>query len=128
MHALLSFLLALSQSVPAAASDPGTRSAPQPEGLRIFISVDLEGVAGAVTPEQLGPGGFEYQRFREFMTDEVLAAMEGAREAGATRFVVADAHGNGQNLLIERFPEDVEIVEVRLTWAPPRYLAFRVAS
>jgi D-amino peptidase len=70
----------------------------------------MEGVAGAVTGEQLGPSGFEYQRFRQFMTDEALAAIAGAREAGATSFVVADAHGNGLNLLIEQFPPDVEIV------------------
>ncbi len=92
---------------------------PNREELRVFISVDLEGVAGAVTPEQLGPGGFEYNRFREFMTDEVLAAMEGAREAGATHFVVADAHGNGQNLLIERFPPDVEIIR---SWPRPLHM------
>jgi D-amino peptidase len=77
---------------------------------RVFISADLEGVAGAVTGEQLSPTGFEYQRFREFMTAEVLAAMEGARQAGATSFLVADSHGNMQNLLIERFPDDVEII------------------
>ncbi|SVB19325.1 uncharacterized protein METZ01_LOCUS172179, partial [marine metagenome] len=34
---------------------------------KIYISADLEGVVGAVTGEQLGPGGFEYNRFREFM-------------------------------------------------------------
>ncbi len=91
--------------------DPGATSEPAtPDGYRIFISVDLEGVAGAVTPEQLGPSGFEYQRFRQFMTDETLAAIAGAREAGATSFLVADSHGNGQNLLIEQFPPDVEIV------------------
>ena len=87
--------------------------------ISVFISADLEGVAGAVTPEQLGPGGFEYQRFREFMTDEVLAAIEGARQAGATRFLVADSHGNGQNLLIERFPDDVEIVR---SWPRPLHM------
>jgi len=80
------------------------------EGYRIFVSVDMEGLAGAVTGEQLSPSGFEYQRFRQFMTDEALAAIAGAREAGATSFVVADAHGNGQNLLIEQFPPDVEVV------------------
>lgn len=42
-----------------------------------------------------------------------------AREAGATHFVVADAHGNGQNLLIERFPEDVEIVR---SWPRPLHM------
>lgn len=80
------------------------------EALKVFISADMEGVAGAVTPEQLGPAGFEYQRFREIMTAEVAAAVEGARAAGATEIVIADAHGNGQNLLIERLPEDVRII------------------
>lgn len=87
--------------------------------LNVFISADLEGVAGVVTPEQLGPSGFEYQRFREFMTEEVLAAIAGARDAGATRIVVADSHGNGLNLLVERFPNDVEIVR---SWPRPLHM------
>ena len=82
----------------------------QDDGLKIFISADMEGVVGAVTAEQLRPGGFEYERFRGFMTAEVNAAIDAAREAGATEFVVADSHGNGQNLLIERLPDDVTVV------------------
>ena len=83
---------------------------------RIYISADMEGVVGAVTGEQLGPSGFEYQRSREFMTEEVLAAIRGARAAGATEFLVSDSHGNGQNLLIDRFPKDVQIVR---SWPRP---------
>jgi len=78
--------------------------------IKILISVDMEGVAGAVTEQQLGPAGFEYARFREFMTNETLAAIEGAKQAGATEIVVVDAHGNGQNLLIEKLPEDVKLI------------------
>ncbi len=78
--------------------------------LKVFISADMEGVAGVVSPGQLTPGSFEYERFRVFMTQEVLAAIEGVREAGAAEFVVADSHGNEQNLLIEKFPADVRIV------------------
>lgn len=77
---------------------------------KVLIAVDMEGIAGVVTDQQLGPSGFEYARFRQFTTNEALAAIEGAREAGATEIVVADSHGNGQNLLIEQFPDDVEIV------------------
>ncbi len=80
------------------------------QDLKVFISVDMEGIAGVASDQQLGPPGFEYARFREFMTAEALAAIAGAREAGATEFVVADSHGNMQNLLIERFPADVQIV------------------
>src|SRR5258708_1560821 len=84
--------------------------------LKVYISADMEGVVGAVTADQLGPTGFEYQRFREFMTNEVLAAIEGAKAAGATDFVVSDSHGNGENLLIEKFGREVQIVR---SWPRP---------
>ena len=78
--------------------------------LKVYISVDMEGVAGVVTADQLLPGGFEYERFRHFMTDETLAAVRAAKEAGAGEIVVSDSHGNGENLLIEEVPKDVRIV------------------
>ncbi len=80
------------------------------DGLKVHISADMEGVVGAVTSDQLGPSGFEYQRFREFMTNEVNAAIAAAKAAGATEIVVADSHGNGENLLIERLPSDITLV------------------
>jgi D-amino peptidase len=99
-------LLALAMSSGAAAQ----------KGLKVYISADMEGITGVVTADQLGPGGFEYERFREFMTASVLAAIDGAREAGASEFVVSDSHGNGESLLIDRFPEDVTIVR---SWPRP---------
>ncbi|MGH9741371.1 MAG: M55 family metallopeptidase [Candidatus Acidiferrum sp.] len=77
---------------------------------KVYISVDMEGVAGVITADQLIPGGFEYERFRHFMTDETLAAVRAAKEAGAGEIVVSDSHGNGENLLIEEFPKDVRLV------------------
>lgn len=82
----------------------------QPRPRKIFISVDMEGISGVVQPAQLGPGGFEYQSAREWMTGEVNAAIAGIREAGAAEIVVCDSHGNGQNVLIDKLPEDVRIV------------------
>jgi D-amino peptidase len=79
-------------------------------GQKVLISVDMEGIAGVVTGDQLGPSGFEYGRFREFMTREALAAIEGARTAGAREILVADSHGNGENLLIELLPKDVRLI------------------
>ncbi len=89
----------------------------QPHKLKVLISVDMEGIAGVVSAAQLGPGSFEYERFRRFMTSEAVAAVEGAKQGGATEVVVADAHGNEQNLLIELFPPDVRIVR-----GEPRHL------
>jgi len=61
---------------------PAEAPAMPQDGPKIYISADLEGVTGVVTAEQLGPSGFEYERFRRFMTEEVLAAIDGARAAG----------------------------------------------
>ncbi len=88
----------------------------QQQGLKIYISADMEGIAGVVTGEQLGPQGFEYARFREFMTQEVNAAIEGALAAGATQIVISDSHGNGQNLLIEKLPREALIIR---SWPRP---------
>lgn len=86
------------------------------DGLKVYISADMEGVTGAVTGEQLGPTGFEYGRFRQFVTDEVNTAIEAARAAGATEILVSDSHGNGQNLLIDQLPNDVTVVR---SWPRP---------
>ncbi|HEX8409322.1 MAG TPA: M55 family metallopeptidase [Thermoanaerobaculia bacterium] len=80
------------------------------EPLKIYISADMEGIGGVVTGEQLSPTGFEYAKARELMTEEVLAAIAAAREAGATEIVVSDSHGNFQNLLIDRLPKDVSLI------------------
>ncbi len=69
-----------------------TAAAAQQRPLKVVISADMEGVAGVVSGEQLGPTGFEYQRFREFMTAEVLAAIQGAPGAGSRSQRNAWAH------------------------------------
>jgi D-amino peptidase len=101
MRAAITALVLLS------AAGASAQPAPAP---RIFISVDMEGVAGAVTDEQLGKDGFEYARFRELMTEEANAAIAAARAAGAGEIVVADSHGGMQNLLVEKLPPDVQVV------------------
>jgi len=81
--------------------------------LKVYISVDMEGITGVSSDQQLGPAGFEYAQARQWMTAETLAAIAGAREAGATEFVISDSHGNGQSLLIDRLPTDIPITVVR---------------
>lgn len=86
------------------------------QDLRVYISADMEGVVGVVTGDQLGPAGFEYGRFRQIMTNEVNAAIEAARAAGATEILVSDSHGNGENLLIEQLPSDIQLIR---SWPRP---------
>jgi D-amino peptidase len=113
LSAAAAMLLALAHA--SAGSLAVAAELPQ-DGPRILIVADMEGLTGVVTGDQLGPGGFEYERFRRVMTDEVLAAMEGARAAGASEFLVADSHGNGQNLLIDMLPDDVRVIR---SWPRP---------
>ena len=104
------FLVFLGCACLAALSAEAQNSAQTGKKLKLYISVDMEGVAGVVTADQLGTPGFEYERFRHFMTNETLAAIHTAKESGATEVVVSDSHGNGESLLIDEFPKDVRIV------------------
>ena len=80
------------------------------DGPRVYIGVDIEGVAGAVAAEQLKPSGSEYGELRRLLTGEVNAAIAGIRDAGPADIVVCDSHGNGQSVLIDLLPDDVRIV------------------
>ena len=82
--------------------------------MRVYISVDMEGVAGVVHEDQTNPidprCAGEYGRFRRLMTAEANAAVEGALAAGATRVVVNDSHWEMRNLLAEELHPAAELV------------------
>lgn len=67
--------------------------------MKIYISTDFEGVSGIVAWEQILGDSAEYAYGRGLLMDEVNAAIDGAREAGATGFVVNDSHAAMRNLL-----------------------------
>jgi D-amino peptidase len=66
--------------------------------MRVYVSVDMEGVAGIVDWEQCVPGGEDYALGRELLLGEVNAAIDGALAAGATDILVNDAHAVMRNL------------------------------
>jgi D-amino peptidase len=78
--------------------------------LRVFIVVDLEGIAGVVNTSQLGPGETEYPSARKLMTAEANAAIEGALAAGATKITVSDGHGNGMNIIPEELDSKARLI------------------
>lgn len=71
----------------------------QKEGLKVFISVDMEGIAGIVNSDQVTMGGNDYNMARKWMTEEANAAILGALDAGATEIVVNDSHSTMRNLI-----------------------------
>ena len=82
--------------------------------MRVYISVDMEGVAGVVHEDQTDPidprHSGEYNRFRRLMTSEANAAVEGALTAGATQVLVNDSHWQMRNLLAEELHPAAELL------------------
>ena len=67
--------------------------------VKVFISVDMEGLTGVVANAEVSANGPDYGHFRAIMAAEANAAIEGAARGGATVFVVRDSHGGKTNLL-----------------------------
>lgn len=78
--------------------------------MKVFISVDMEGVACVTHSDHTKMEGPEYEMARKWMTAEANAAVEGALEAGATEVVVADAHGHMRNMIPDELHEDILLV------------------
>ena len=70
------------------------------KGLKVLISVDMEGITSIVSADECNRRvSDDYQYFRKIMTLEANAAVEGALAGGAAEIVVRDAHDTGRNIL-----------------------------
>lgn len=84
--------------------------------LKVFISVDMEGVAGLINWDETEQGGPDYPLFRKLMTEEANAAISGALDAGATEIVVRDAHGSARNILPDLLRPEARLIR---DWTSP---------
>ena len=64
--------------------------------MRVLIMSDMEGVSGIVVWDQVNGGAAMFEEGRHLYTEEINAAVRGAKAAGATEIVVVDCHGAGQ--------------------------------
>ena len=78
--------------------------------LKVYISVDMEGVTDVVKWHETEQQGWDYLRYRKTMTDEANAAVEGALGAGADTIVVRDAHNNACNIIPEDLNENALLI------------------
>ena len=79
--------------------------------VRVFISVDIEGVAGVVGREEGQAGNPEYERARRLMTAEASAAIAGIYDVDPDAEVtVADAHGTFRNIIPELLDRRARLV------------------
>jgi len=79
--------------------------------MKVFISVDMEGVTGLTDPEDVLPDGADYARGRVFMTGDANAAVLGAFDAGATEVLVNDSHWIMRNLLLEQLDPRARVIK-----------------
>jgi D-amino peptidase len=77
----------------------------------VFISVDMEGIAGITTLRQTMRGTDDYAWAREVMTEEANAAIAGAFDASARRVVVSDSHADMGNLLPHKLDQRADLVQ-----------------
>jgi D-amino peptidase len=78
--------------------------------------VDMEGISGVVHGDQLMPQGHDYARARQWLTDDLNAAIEGAVAAGAERVVVAEGHAGMRNVLLDQLHARAEVI-----YGPAKY-------
>ena len=89
----LAFGLCLLLALPLAAQ--------KKEPVKVFVSVDMEGIWGVVHGDQTSPQGGGYGAARKWMAQDVNAVITGLFEAGATEVVVNDSHGGMRNILAD---------------------------
>ncbi len=96
---------------PSPGSCPSAASAQQTaKKLKVFISVDMEGVSGLINWDETDNRGPDYNLFRRLMTEEANAAITGALAAGATEIVVRDAHDSARNILPDLLRPEAQLI------------------
>ena len=78
--------------------------------MKVFISVDMEGITGVVAWNHTEQGKDGYERFRRIMTKEANAAAVGAFEAGASEVIINDSHSGMRNVIIEDLDPRIKLI------------------
>src|SRR5256885_4774952 len=77
--------------------------------MRVHIITDMEGISGIVKPEQTNATKPQFEEGRKLYTEDINAAIRGAKAGGATEVVVMDCHGAGEGYSFNSLiPEDLE--------------------
>lgn len=88
-----------------------TSALAQPKPLKLFISVDMEGIGGIGSGAMTSTGGKDYETGRRLMTAEVNAVIKAILQAGPAEIVVNDSHGDMQNLIHTELDSRVEYIQ-----------------
>jgi len=79
-------------------------------GFKVYVKVDMEGISGVVSREQVRPGTSEYESARRLLMHDLNAVLEGAFSAGCTEAVVYDAHCAGRNVDLDSMDSRASVI------------------
>ena len=85
--------------------------------MKVYISVDMEGIAGISHPNPTGRGDSGYPAAVELMVGEANAAIEGALAAGADEILVNDSHGGMYNLRPADLHPAARVLQGQKAWS-----------
>jgi len=85
--------------------------------VRVYISVDMEGIAGISHPAPTGSKDAKYPAAVALMVAETNAAIEGALAGGATAVLVNDSHGGMFNLTPADIHRDATVLQGQKAWS-----------
>ena len=85
--------------------------------MKVYVSVDMEGIAGVCHPEPTRRGDLGYPAAVDLMVGETNAAVEGALAAGARDVVVNDSHGSMFNLIPAALPPRAWVIQGQKAWS-----------
>jgi D-amino peptidase len=78
--------------------------------MKLYFSVDMEGVGGIVDIAQTDESHREYPRAQGWLMEEINAAIESALDSGASEVLVNDAHSTKRNILLDRLHPRAELI------------------
>lgn len=87
--------------------------------MKLFISADMEGVAGVSAWQDVNQGNGYYEYFRRQMTEEIVAICQVAKQSGFDEILVKDAHDSARNILMDLLPMGVKLFS---NWAKDPFI------
>lgn len=85
--------------------------------MRVYVSVDMEGIGGINHPHPTDPADRRYERSVSLMIAEANAAIEGALAAGASDVLVNDSHWSMTNLLAAEMHPKARVLQGEKAWS-----------
>lgn len=78
--------------------------------MKLYISIDMEGITGLVDQTFVDSGQYNYPRGQAIMTEEANHVIGAAFDAGCTEVIVNDSHSKMNNILIEKLHPDAQLI------------------